>query len=46
MYKSMGFRDCKPHHDYPSALMPYLVFMELPLEEGPAQEPSTIGSTV
>ena len=31
MYKSMGFRDCQPHHDYPSELMPYLVFMELPL---------------
>jgi len=31
MYKSMGFRDCAPYHDYPGDLMPYLVFMELPL---------------
>ena len=31
MYKSMGFRDCEPHHKYPGKLMPYLVFMELPL---------------
>ena len=33
MYKSMGFRECAPHHDYPSELMPYLVFMELPLQD-------------
>ena len=31
MHKSVGFRDCQPHHDYPSELMRYLVFMELPL---------------
>ncbi len=31
LYRSMGFRDCAPHHRYPVELMPYLVFMELPL---------------
>lgn len=31
MYKSVGFRDCPPHRDYPAELMPYLVFMEMPL---------------
>ena len=33
MYKTIGFRDCAPHHTYPDALMPYLVFMEMPLTE-------------
>ena len=27
----MGFRFCEPYNEYPEALMPYLVFMELPL---------------
>ena len=31
MYKSIGFRVCAPYHQYPQALMPYLVFMEMPL---------------
>ena len=31
MYKSIGFRECPPHRDYPAALMPYLVFMEMSL---------------
>jgi GNAT superfamily N-acetyltransferase len=31
MYTSIGFRECPPHREYPSELMPYLVFMELPL---------------
>jgi ribosomal protein S18 acetylase RimI-like enzyme len=31
MYKSFGFRECAPHIAYPAALMPWLVFMELPL---------------
>jgi GNAT superfamily N-acetyltransferase len=31
MYESIGFRRCAPHHIYPTELMPYLVFMELPL---------------
>lgn len=34
MYKSMGFRECAPYHDYPQELMPYLVFMELRLTDG------------
>ncbi|MEP7060925.1 MAG: GNAT family N-acetyltransferase [Betaproteobacteria bacterium] len=32
LYKSVGFTECVPHHEYPQALMPYLVFMELPLD--------------
>jgi GNAT superfamily N-acetyltransferase len=32
LYKSVGFRECVPYHEYPQALMPYLVFMELPLD--------------
>ncbi len=31
MYKSFGFYRCPPHHEYPAELMPYLVFMEMPL---------------
>jgi GNAT superfamily N-acetyltransferase len=31
MYRKMGFRECAPHRSYPSELLPYLVFMELPL---------------
>lgn len=31
MYHKMGFRECAPHRCYPSELLPYLVFMELPL---------------
>jgi GNAT superfamily N-acetyltransferase len=31
MYSKMGFRHCPPHHSYPPKLLPYLVFMELPL---------------
>jgi ribosomal protein S18 acetylase RimI-like enzyme len=33
MYESHGFRRCAPHHEYPAELMPYLVFMELPLRD-------------
>ena len=32
MYKSLGFRDCAPHLEYPADLLPFLVFMELPLD--------------
>jgi GNAT superfamily N-acetyltransferase len=32
LYRSMGFRDCAPHRPYPSQLLPYLVFLELPLD--------------
>jgi GNAT superfamily N-acetyltransferase len=28
MYRSMGFHDCAPYNEYPSELMPYLVWME------------------
>jgi len=31
MYQSIGFRHCAPYHDYPEKLMPYLLFMEMPL---------------
>ena len=31
LYQSIGFRECPPHREYPAQLMPYLVFMELPL---------------
>jgi ribosomal protein S18 acetylase RimI-like enzyme len=31
MYRKLGFRDCAAHRDYPEKLLPYLVFMELPL---------------
>jgi ribosomal protein S18 acetylase RimI-like enzyme len=31
MYKSIGFCECAPYHDYPAKLMPYLIFMEMPL---------------
>ena len=33
MYKSFGFKDCAPHHEYPAHLRPYLVFMELPITQ-------------
>lgn len=31
MYKSIGFRECPPYHHYPAKLMPYLIFMDMPL---------------
>jgi GNAT superfamily N-acetyltransferase len=31
MYQSFGFKECSPYYEYPEKLMPYLVFMELPL---------------
>jgi len=31
MYSKMGFRHCPPHRSYPPKLLPYVVFMELPL---------------
>jgi len=31
MYRKLGFRDCAPHREYPEELLPYLVFMALPL---------------
>ena len=31
LYKSFGFKECPPYYDYPKTLMPYFVFMELPL---------------
>jgi GNAT superfamily N-acetyltransferase len=33
MYGKLGFRHCAPHLDYPQKVLPYLVFMELPLSE-------------
>lgn len=31
MYRSLGFRECARYREYPADLMPYLIFMELPL---------------
>jgi GNAT superfamily N-acetyltransferase len=31
LYESIGFRHCPPYNEYPEKLMPYLVFMEMPL---------------
>jgi len=31
LYESLGFRRCAPYIDYPDRLMPYLMFMEMPL---------------
>lgn len=31
MYQSFGFNECAPYHAYPEKLLPYLLFMELPL---------------
>lgn len=31
LYESLGFYRCAAHRAYPAELMPYLVFMELPL---------------
>jgi GNAT superfamily N-acetyltransferase len=33
MYRSFGFRECPPYRDYPENLMPYLLFLELPLTD-------------
>lgn len=32
LYRSLGFVRCAPYHAYPAALMPHLIFMELPLD--------------
>ena len=31
MYRSFGFEECSPYYEYPEQLLPYFVFMELPL---------------
>lgn len=31
LYQSFGFTECAPYYEYPEKLMPYFVFMELPL---------------
>ena len=36
LYESFGFRRCPAYHAYPEELMPYMVFMERPLEPGVA----------
>ena len=38
LYKSIGFRICAPYHQYPEELMPYLVFMEMPLADSYSRE--------
>jgi hypothetical protein len=37
MYKSFGFKECSPYYEYPEKLMPYFVFMELPLADAIAE---------
>jgi GNAT superfamily N-acetyltransferase len=39
MYESIGFRRCAPYQQYPEKLMPYIVFMEMPLTSGEVQSP-------
>ncbi|MCG5479233.1 GNAT family N-acetyltransferase [Sinorhizobium alkalisoli] len=34
LYRSIGFRDCPAYNMYPDALMPHIVFMEMPLVTG------------
>ena len=46
LYQSLGFRECPPYYPYPEALMPYFVFMDLPLlvqsaVAAPLQRPAT-----
>ncbi|MBB4188309.1 GNAT family N-acetyltransferase [Sinorhizobium terangae] len=36
LYKSLGFRDCPPYHQYPDDLMPHIVFMERELGTTPS----------
>ena len=31
LYRSFGFQQCAAYNDYPNELMPYLIFMEMPL---------------
>jgi GNAT superfamily N-acetyltransferase len=35
MYRSFGFKECSPYYEYPENLMPYFLFMELPLAGAP-----------
>jgi ribosomal protein S18 acetylase RimI-like enzyme len=32
LYRALGFEACEPYYDYPERLLPYFVFMTLPLE--------------
>ncbi|MEO6928839.1 MAG: GNAT family N-acetyltransferase [Casimicrobiaceae bacterium] len=34
LYKSIGFTECACYSEYPQELMPYLIFMQLPLRGG------------
>ena len=36
LYRSSGFKECAPYIDYPAKLMPYFVFMQLPLARATA----------
>ncbi|KQV66217.1 GNAT family N-acetyltransferase [Rhizobium sp. Root1220] len=31
LYRSVGFGNCSPYHQYPADLMPHIVFMDMPL---------------
>jgi GNAT superfamily N-acetyltransferase len=35
LYRKLGFHECAAHRTYPLALLPYLLFMELPLADPP-----------
>ena len=36
LYRSVGFRDCPAYNDYPDDLMPYFVFMDIPIRPAKA----------
>jgi len=36
LYRSVGFRDCPAYNDYPDDLMPYIVFMDIPIRPAKA----------
>ncbi|CAN5854160.1 hypothetical protein BH10CHL1_BH10CHL1_22600 [soil metagenome] len=39
LYQSCGFKHCTPYNEYPERLMPYFVFMELPLVDSATDFP-------
>ena len=36
LYTALGFSACEPYYEYPERLMPYFVFMQLPLTADPS----------
>ena len=41
LYRALGFSTCEPYYEYPERLMPYFVFMELPLTADPSPSRSS-----